>query len=128
MALVPIKTTSWGRVIIIILAAVFLIVGIVFQQLSFNTSSSASSSIQGKTKELQIILLQQGYRNNRNNECIAIRIPANGSLAKAAVIFLHGLGDSGDGWSWLPQLVSQSKLINDPINYVFPNAPKSLSQ
>ena len=58
----------------------------------------------------------------------AIRIPANGSLAKAAVIFLHGLGDSGDGWSWLPQLVSQSKLINDPINYVFPNAPKSLSQ
>ena len=54
----------------------------------------------------------------------AIRIPANGSLAKAAVIFLHGLGDSGDGWSWLPQLVSQSKLINDPINYVFPNAPK----
>ena len=23
-----------------------------------------------------------------------------------------------------PQLVSQSKLINDPINYVFPNAPK----
>ena len=54
-----------GRVIIIILAAVFLIVGIVFQQLSFNTSSSASSSIQGKTKELQIILLQQGLQKQQ---------------------------------------------------------------
>lgn len=119
------KTTSWGRVIIIILAAVFLIVGIVFQQLSFNTSSSASSSIQGKNKGTTNNPFTTGLTETTETMSVsAIRIPANGSLAKAAVIFLHGLGDSGDGWSWLPQLVSQSKLINDPINYVFPNAPK----
>jgi phospholipase/carboxylesterase len=54
----------------------------------------------------------------------AIRIPAS-KPAKAAVIFLHGLGDSGEGWSWFPRLVQQSRIItnHDEINYVFPNAP-----
>ncbi|RCK65269.1 Acyl-protein thioesterase 1 [Candida viswanathii] len=54
----------------------------------------------------------------------AIRIPANGAHGKAALIFIHGLGDTGQGWSWLPQLIVQSKLITTPINYVFPNAPE----
>lgn len=53
----------------------------------------------------------------------AIRIPAK-STAKSAVIFLHGLGDSGEGWSWFPQLIKLTGIINsDSINYVFPNAP-----
>lgn len=56
----------------------------------------------------------------------AVRIPAVNKPAKAAVIFVHGLGDSGDGWSWFPQLVKQSNLVADheSINYVFPNAPQ----
>lgn len=56
----------------------------------------------------------------------AVRIPAIKSPAKAAVIFVHGLGDSGDGWSWFPQLVKQSNVIkdHDQINYVFPTAPQ----
>ncbi|EMG46536.1 hypothetical protein SBY92_002681 [Candida maltosa Xu316] len=54
----------------------------------------------------------------------AIRIPANGASGKAAIIFVHGLGDTGNGWSWFPQVISQSKKITaTPINYVFPNAP-----
>ncbi|KAK6459879.1 acyl-protein thioesterase 1 [Scheffersomyces coipomensis] len=56
----------------------------------------------------------------------AIRISSVTKPAKAAIIFVHGLGDSGEGWSWFPQLVNQSKVIknHDTINYVFPNAPK----
>lgn len=56
----------------------------------------------------------------------AVRIPAVKKPAKAAVIFLHGLGDSGDGWSWFPQLVQQTNLVkdHDAISYVFPNAPQ----
>lgn len=54
----------------------------------------------------------------------AVRIPAS-TTAKNAVIFLHGLGDSGDGWSWFPQVISQSGILkaHESTNYVFPNAP-----
>lgn len=56
----------------------------------------------------------------------AIRVSAN-STAKAAIIFLHGLGDSGEGWSWFPQYLAQSGALPqstiDSINFVFPNAP-----
>lgn len=53
-----------------------------------------------------------------------VRIPA-AKTANAAVIFIHGLGDSGDGWSWFPQIIRQTGLIKsaDETNYVFPNAP-----
>lgn len=56
----------------------------------------------------------------------AIRFNATKTPAKAAIIFLHGLGDTGEGWSWLPQLINQTDLIPDAqsINYVFPNAPQ----
>ncbi|CAH6721046.1 acyl-protein thioesterase 1 [[Candida] jaroonii] len=44
--------------------------------------------------------------------------------AKSAIIFLHGLGDSGQGWSWFPELLESSKLVDtSTINFVFPNAP-----
>lgn len=56
----------------------------------------------------------------------AIKVAAK-SPAKAAIIFLHGLGDSGEGWSWFPQYLAQSGVIPkatlDSINFVFPNAP-----
>lgn len=117
-------STPRGRVIIIILAAIFLIVGIVFQQHSFNNSTIVPP-IQSKHQSAANNPLSTEFTEIPEAMSVsAIRIPANGSLAKAAVIFLHGLGDSGDGWSWLPQLVGQSKLIHEPINYVFPNAPK----
>lgn len=55
----------------------------------------------------------------------AIRVLASVKPAKAALIFLHGLGDTGEGWSWFPQLIKQSRVVSLPdlINYVFPNAP-----
>lgn len=55
-----------------------------------------------------------------------IQILATKKPAKAAVIFLHGLGDTGNGWSWFPDLVKQAGIIKDPssINYIFPNAPE----
>ncbi|KAI5964141.1 uncharacterized protein KGF55_002083 [Candida pseudojiufengensis] len=55
----------------------------------------------------------------------AIRINATITPAKAAIIIVHGLGDSGSGWSWFAQLVEQTKIITDSksINYIFPNAP-----
>lgn len=52
----------------------------------------------------------------------AVRVPAK-VPAKAAIIFVHGLGDSGDGWLWFPQVASQGVRGHESINYVFPNAP-----
>lgn len=47
------------------------------------------------------------------------------STAKAAIIFIHGLGDSGEGWLWFPQVIQQTGLVKSysDINFVFPNAP-----
>lgn len=47
------------------------------------------------------------------------------STAKAAIIFIHGLGDSGEGWLWFPQVIQQTGLVKsyNDINFVFPNAP-----
>lgn len=55
-----------------------------------------------------------------------IQVLAAKQPAEAAVIFLHGLGDTGNGWSWLPEMAKQSGLLRDTsrINYVFPNAPE----
>lgn len=51
-----------------------------------------------------------------------IRITAK--VPKAAFIFLHGIGDTGEGWSWLPTVLEQSKIVNpEDINFVFPSAP-----
>lgn len=54
----------------------------------------------------------------------AIRTNATTS-AKSAIIFVHGLGDSGEGWSWFPQVIQQTGLVKSypEINFVFPNAP-----
>ena len=37
----------------------------------------------------------------------------------ATVIFSHGLGDSGSGWSFLP---SELPSLNDHVKYIFPTA------
>lgn len=55
----------------------------------------------------------------------AIRVPATQGAAEAAIIFIHGLGDSGEGWSWFPKFLSQTNIVpnHNKILYVFPNAP-----
>lgn len=55
----------------------------------------------------------------------AVRVNATATPAKAAIIFVHGLGDSGDGWSWFPHVVKEANIVKnaDAINFVFPNAP-----
>lgn len=47
------------------------------------------------------------------------------ATAKSAIIFIHGLGDSGEGWSWFPQVIQQTGLVKSypEINFVFPDAP-----
>lgn len=54
----------------------------------------------------------------------SVRVSAVSS-AKSAIIFVHGLGDSGEGWSWFPQVVAQTGLLKSQpeTNFVFPNAP-----
>mmetsp|Transcript_19975 Transcript_19975/g.41573 ORF Transcript_19975/g.41573 Transcript_19975/m.41573 type:complete len:333 (-) Transcript_19975:104-1102(-) len=53
-----------------------------------------------------------GFHRSRNN-------------TKAAVIFLHGLGDTPDGWSKLTEVLPSIRpnLANIDITYVFPPAP-----
>ena len=55
----------------------------------------------------------------------AIRLAAT-LTPQAAIIFFHGLGDTGDGWLWFPQLARQQQIIphQDKVNWVFPHAPK----
>jgi predicted esterase len=50
----------------------------------------------------------------------AVRIPAI-KAPSAAIIFLHGLGDTGNGWSFLAQEAFERKFQH--IGFVFPHAP-----
>lgn len=52
----------------------------------------------------------------------AFRISARNGAPQAAVIFFHGLGDTGNGWSFLGELCRKTAEF-DHINFVFPNAP-----
>ncbi|BFZ64552.1 hypothetical protein YB2330_005699 [Saitoella coloradoensis] len=52
----------------------------------------------------------------------AIRIPATNGAATAAVIFAHGLGDSGAGWSFIADHYKREKSLQH-IKWIFPNAP-----
>lgn len=52
----------------------------------------------------------------------ALRFPAKSVPATAAVIFLHGLGDTGAGWSFMAEEAARTKLF-EHVNFVFPNAP-----
>lgn len=52
-----------------------------------------------------------------------ISIPARAKHV-ASVIFIHGLGDSGAGWSFLPELfAAQSRLPG--IRWILPSAPNN---
>jgi len=55
--------------------------------------------------------------NNINNNC--------SHENRAAVVFLHGLGDTADGWSSLEQMIPSicPRLSSDYIHYAFPQAP-----
>lgn len=54
----------------------------------------------------------------------ALRIPARSGTPDAAVIFLHGLGDSSDGWLFFPLMALQRPSdVYKNINFVFPQAP-----
>lgn len=53
----------------------------------------------------------------------AITIPSRAKHT-ASVIFAHGLGDSGAGWSFLPELMSAQQLLPQ-VKWILPNAPHS---
>ncbi|SCU82910.1 LADA_0C08636g1_1 [Lachancea dasiensis] len=52
----------------------------------------------------------------------AIRVAARVQPAKHAIIFLHGLGDTGSGWSFLAEYLQRDPAFKYS-NFVFPNAP-----
>ncbi|KAL3241608.1 palmitoyl-(protein) hydrolase [Nakaseomyces bracarensis] len=54
----------------------------------------------------------------------AVRI-ASKQPAKYAFIFLHGLGDSGQGWSFLADYLQNNQLGFESTKFIFPNAPVS---
>ncbi|ANB15364.1 palmitoyl-(protein) hydrolase [Sugiyamaella lignohabitans] len=51
----------------------------------------------------------------------AVRIPAV-KAPSATVIFLHGLGDSGNGWRFLAEEAIRKKRLQH-VNFIFPDAP-----
>lgn len=56
----------------------------------------------------------------------AVSVPAISEVTEAAIIFMHGLGDQGDGWTFLSNYVQRSPVVHSApnIHFVFPNAPK----
>lgn len=56
----------------------------------------------------------------------AVQTPAISGAAESAIIFMHGLGDSGSGWSFFSNYVQRSPVVKSAphINFVFPNAPE----
>lgn len=52
----------------------------------------------------------------------AVRIPAKVAKPTASVIFLHGLGDSGDGWRHLAEEANEDGRFKH-VNFIFPHAP-----
>ena len=53
----------------------------------------------------------------------AISIPSRAKHT-ASVIFAHGLGDSGAGWSFLPELMAAQNALAG-VKWILPNAPNS---
>lgn len=53
---------------------------------------------------------------------MALRIAAP-KTPSATVIFLHGFGDSGSGWSFLAKMCHERPSLQH-VNFVFPNAPE----
>ncbi|KAH3682501.1 hypothetical protein WICPIJ_006531 [Wickerhamomyces pijperi] len=52
----------------------------------------------------------------------AVRVPSKSEKPTAAVIFVHGLGDSGQGWKSISEHARKSPEF-DHISFIFPNAP-----
>ncbi|CDR38362.1 CYFA0S02e00760g1_1 [Cyberlindnera fabianii] len=52
----------------------------------------------------------------------AVRVASRTNTPTAAVIIVHGLGDSGSGWKFFADMARQSSDF-DHIRFVFPNAP-----
>ncbi|KTB10687.1 Acyl-protein thioesterase 1 [Nakaseomyces glabratus] len=53
----------------------------------------------------------------------AVRIASTKKPAKYALIFLHGLGDTGQGWSFLAHYLQQYHPCFESTSFIFPNAP-----
>lgn len=56
----------------------------------------------------------------------AVQVPALSGVAESAILFVHGLGDSGNGWSFFAPLVQRSGIVKSARNtrFIFPNAPE----
>lgn len=69
-------------------------------------------------------LLFQTKMDNKDSASDDILTNTTSSKDKAAIIFLHGLGDSPDGWSSLTEALPNMRpsLSNLDITYVFPPA------
>lgn len=52
----------------------------------------------------------------------AVRVPAK-KVHTASIIFLHGLGDSGHGWSFLSDEAARSNKLQH-VKFIFPHAPQ----
>ncbi|SCV04509.1 LAMI_0H16710g1_1 [Lachancea mirantina] len=52
----------------------------------------------------------------------AVRVGPVKQPAKSAVIFLHGLGDSGAGWSFFAEMLRRDTAFSQ-TRFIFPNAP-----
>lgn len=55
----------------------------------------------------------------------AVRIPAK-KVQTASLIFLHGLGDTGHGWSFIAEEATgaRSSHLLDHVKFIFPHAPE----
>ncbi|ODQ82966.1 hypothetical protein BABINDRAFT_159445, partial [Babjeviella inositovora NRRL Y-12698] len=54
----------------------------------------------------------------------ALQFPAQSGIADSAIIFIHGLGDTSNGWSFFRQMaLARSNPIYKNAKFIFPQAP-----
>ena len=103
------------------ISAWILCITAAFSTISFVGRAVSSSSYHTS-------LLFQTKMDNKDGASDDILTNTTSSKDKAAIIFLHGLGDSPDGWSSLTEALPNMRpsLSNLDITYVFPPGKSAL--
>ena len=102
-----------------------LSVAIVFATLLYSSHAFLTTTSRGRlttSHSVPIVYAQQS--NDEVTSAVDGKNTTDSSREKAAVIFLHGLGDSPDGWASLTEALPELRpsLAQLDITYVFPPA------
>ena len=91
---------------------------------AFSTTTPIRGKIRGRVTTSHSFPIVYAQSNDEVTAAVDGKNTTDSSREKAAVIFLHGLGDSPDGWASLTEALPELRpsLAQLDITYVFPPA------